>query len=171
MTYGDFFICWHHRHFLSSPTPPPGSKLFCFFLPLALRVFQTSNTWLKISRDDCYAGYWHDVRQPSDRRSDTRLNTSSNLDFESVLAKTQKFRSSVFTLPRNQTGYSGYEHWLSLWVPCAVTSFASRVFHQIYGYSGEIVADQELLFVVRRLASSAEPKRRRKRENEQTSHD
>ena len=103
MTYGDFFICWHHRHFLSSPTPPPGSKLFCFFLPLALRVFQTSNTWLKISRDDCYAGYWHDVRQPSDRRSDTRLNTSSNLDFESVLAKTQKFRSSVFTLPRNQT--------------------------------------------------------------------
>ena len=86
VTYGDFFICWHHRHFLSSPTPPPGSKLFCFFLPLALRVFQTSNNWLKISRDDCYAGYWHDVRQPSYRRSDTRLNTSSNLDFESVLS-------------------------------------------------------------------------------------
>ena len=47
------------------------------------------------------------------------------------------------------------------------TSLSWRVFHQVVDFSGQIVAYQGLLSVVKLLASSAQPQSWRKRENKQ----
>ena len=59
------------------------------------------------------------------------------------------------------------DNWASVWVPTPTEVGSSRVFQQIVGFSGEIIAYQELhaLRDVTLLASSVQPQRREKREN------
>ena len=59
------------------------------------------------------------------------------------------------------------DNWASVWVPTPTDVGSSRVFQQIVGFSGEIIAYQELhaLRDVTLLASSVQPQRRGKREN------